>query len=253
MTEELNGQRVFFLDEGPREGEAVVLLHGWGTDHSLFRPLTDLLVRKYRVIAPDFPGFGQSPEPAFPWTLDDYADHVLALLERLGIARCILLGHSFGGRLTIKLAARGLAAPVFPKLILVDAAGIKPAPTKRSRRRARRYRIGKKLLRPFPKLMEAYRNRHGSADYRAASPMMRQVLVKTVNEDLTPLLEKVQPPTLLIWGRNDTATPLKDGQLMQEKIPGAGLVILEDAGHYAFLEKQAQFLRVIGSFLEIRP
>ena len=103
----------------------------------------------------------------------------------------------------------------------------------------------------FPNALENLRNKHGSADYKAASPMMRQVLVNTVNEDLSALLPKCTPETLLIWGRNDDAAPLCDGERMEKEMPDAGLVTLDNAGHFAFIEQQFIFLRVLSSFLGI--
>jgi len=249
MTITIDNQTIFYEEQG--EGPAVLLLHGWGTDGTLFAPLMTLLAHKYRVLAPDFPGFGHSPEPPAPWDVNAYADLVLGFLAALGIDECALLGHSFGGRVVIKLCARQLATPKFTKIILVGAAGIKPVPGKKSSGRAKRYQLAKKILKPFPGLMERARNHYGSADYRASTPMMRQVLVNTVNEDLAPLLPSITQETLLIWGRGDDQTPLSDGQLMERALPNAGLVILENAGHYAFLERQDQFLRIIASFMEI--
>jgi len=249
MTITIDNQTIFYEEQGC--GPAVLLLHGWGTDGTLFAPLMNLLSGKYRVLAPDFPGFGKSPEPPSPWRVDDYADLVLGFLSALGIAECALLGHSFGGRVILKLCARRLKTPRFTKVILVGAAGIQHAADQKASGRAKRYQLAKKILRPFPGLMEAARNHYGSEDYRAASPMMRQVLVNTVNEDLAGLLPLIKQETLLIWGRGDEQTPLSDGQLMEKKMPGAGLVILENAGHYAFIEQQAQFLRVMASFMGI--
>ncbi|MDR2686162.1 MAG: alpha/beta hydrolase [Oscillospiraceae bacterium] len=249
MTITIGNQSVFYGEQG--EGPAILLLHGWGADGALFAPLTGLLARKYRVLALDFPGFGHSPEPPAPWDVDGYADLVLGFLDALGIGECALLGHSFGGRVIIKLCARQLEAPRFTKAILVGAAGVRHGQGKKSSGRAKRYRLAKKILKPFPKLLERARNHYGSADYRAASPLMRQVLVNTVNEDLSGLLPLIRQETLLIWGRGDDQTPLSDGQLMENTIPNAGLVILENAGHYAFLERQEQFLRVMASFMQI--
>jgi len=249
MTITINNQEIFYAEAG--QGPAVLLLHGWGADHTLFAPLMELLAKKYHVYALDFPGFGQSPEPAQAWCVDDYADQVLAFLSALGIEACSLLGHSFGGRVIIKLCARQLPEPRLNKIVLVDAAGIRKIPSKKSLRRTKRYKLGKKILRPFPKLRKAWAERHGSADYRAASPMMRQVFVKVVNEDLAPLLPLIRQETLLIWGRNDADTPLADGQRMEREIPHAGLVVLENCGHYSFVEQQGQFLRVMASFMGI--
>ena len=249
MTITIDNQKIFYREQG--QGKAMVLLHGWGTDGTLFAPLMNLLARKYRVLAPDFPGFGQSPEPSFPWRVDDYANLVLGFLKALGIEECALLGHSFGGRVILKLCSRKLECPQLTKIILVGAAGIKPAASEKASARVKQYQLAKKVLKPFPGLMEKARNHYGSEDYRAASPMMRQVLVNTVNEDLSDLLPLVTQETLLIWGRNDDQTPLTDGQRMEREMPNAGLVIFENAGHYAFIERQEQFLRVMGSFMGV--
>ena len=103
----------------------------------------------------------------------------------------------------------------------------------------------------FPDALENLRSKHGSADYNAASPMMRQCMVRVVNEDLTELLPQIKAPVLLIWGSNDTATPLADGRLMEEKIAGSGLVTLEGAGHFSFLDQPFVYRRVLQSFLNI--
>ena len=99
-------------------------------------------------------------------------------------------------------------------------------------------------------MLQKMQNKYGSADYRKASPLMKQILVKTVNEDLTELLQNIDRPTLLIWGDLDTATPLSDAKLMEEKIPDAGLVVLKNTGHYSFLEDFYTFSRVIDVFLD---
>ena len=129
------------------------------------------------------------------------------------------------------------------------------ASKEKAKKKAAAYQRSKKLLssKPmqalFPNALENLRSKHGSADYKAASPMMRQVLVNTVNEDLSALLPECKPETLLIWGRNDDAAPYEDGQRMEKEMPDAGLVTIENAGHFAFIEQQYMFLRVLASFL----
>lgn len=143
------------------------------------------------------------------------------------------------------------------KIVLVDSAGILPKKTFKQKVRQRFYKIGRRFLETrlmkklFPTALDAFRKKMGSADYNAASPIMRQSLVLAVNEDLTSLLPKISAPTLLIWGDKDTATPLSDGQLMEKSIPDAGLVVLEGAGHFSFLEQPYVFQQVIKSFLKI--
>jgi pimeloyl-ACP methyl ester carboxylesterase len=212
----------------------------------------------YRVIAPDLPGFGGSDEPPRGWSIGDYAGFVVDFLAGLGIGRAIFIGHSFGGRIVIKLAGAEPRRIEIPKIILVDSAGIRPKITARQMARAIFYRSVKRLVsvdfvhRKFPGLLERWRMKNSSADYRAASLLMRECLVKVVNEDLTPYLPSIKCPALLVWGEGDSDTPLADARLMERLIPDAGLVALENAAHYSFLDQPYTFGRVLDSFLNIR-
>ncbi len=255
MNAEVNGILTNYIDKG--NGDTVLLLQGWGTSVELYTAVIDKMAEKYRVLAPDLPGFGATPDPAEPWHVGDYADFALAFCEKLGIKRCIIFGHSFGGRVTLKLMARDDLPLTVDKIILTGAAGIRHELSEAAKKKAAAYQRTKKLLSCapmkalFPNALEKLRSKHGSADYKAASPMMRQVLVNTVNEDLSALLPKCTPETLLIWGRNDDAAPYEDGQRMEREMPDAGLVTIENAGHFAFLEQPYLFLRVLSSFLGI--
>lgn len=238
-------------------GDLIVLLHGWGSNIKLFSNLIDLLSKKYTVVAMDMPGFGESQEPPSAWCVDDYVDFVIKFLSDYDAKQVMLLGHSFGGRVIIKLNSRKDLPFTVSKVILVDSAGILPPKSNKKSWRTHKYKMGKaflstKIMRKLaPNALEKLRVKYGSADYVAASPLMRQVLVKVVNEDLEPLLPNIKCPTLLIWGVNDTATPLSDGEKMEKLIPDAGLVKLENAGHYSFLEQQFLFNRVMCSFMKI--
>lgn len=251
----LNNLNINYICEG--SGENVLLLQGWGTEITLYSAVVSEIAKKYRVYAPDFPGFGKSDEPLDAWCVDDYADFVIAFCREMGITKTILVGHSFGCRVIIKLLSREDCPIEVEKVILTGAAGIKPVQSEAAKKKASAYQRGKKILstpimkKLFPNALEKLRTKHGSADYRAASPMMRQVLVKTVNEDLTHLLPKVKQETLLIFGRNDDATPITDGQRMEKEMPNAGLAVIENAGHFAFIEQQYLFLRIVDSFLGI--
>jgi len=209
------------------------------------------------VVAMDMPGFGQSAEPPSAWCVDDYVDFVIDFLKDYSHKNITFLGHSFGGRVIIKLNSRENLPFNISKVILVDSAGILPPKSNKKSFRTYYYKAGKAVLstgivqKIAPDALENFRKKMGSADYAAASPLMRQVLVKVVNEDLEPLLPNIKCPTLLVWGVNDTATPLSDGQKMEQLIPDAGLVKLENAGHYSFLEQQFTFNRVMCSFMKI--
>lgn len=244
-----------YISEG--SGEAVVLLHGWGSNILPFKSMIDILKTKYHVIAPDLPGFGSSDEPTESWCVDDYVDFLIKFLDALGIKKATFLGHSFGGRIIIKFFERDSLPFEITKLILTGSAGIKPKKTLKQNAKIKIYKLGKKFLslsvvkKCFPDALEKFQSRSGSADYRAATPVMRQTMVRVVNEDLTHLLSKVTPSTLLIWGENDTATPVSDAYLMEKLMPDAGKVILKNAGHYAFIDDMYTFNRVIASFMNI--
>ena len=255
MVKTINGLKINYEEKG--EGDLIVLLHGWGSNIKLFANLIDLLAKKYRVVAMDMPGFGESDEPKEVWDVGSYVDFVIDFIKDCGVSEVMLLGHSFGGRVIIKMHSRESLPFKVTKVILVDSAGIMPPKTNKKSWRTRYYKMGKAVLstglakKIAPDALENFRKKMGSADYAAASPMMRQVMVKVVNEDLEPYLPNIKCPTLLVWGVNDTATPLSDGEKMEKLIPDAGLVKLENAGHYSFLEQQFIFNRVMCSFMKI--
>ncbi len=255
MRKTVNGIGINYEQKG--SGELVVLLHGWGSNIKLFANLIDLLSAKYTVVAMDMPGFGESEEPKTPWCVDDYVQFVIDFLKDYDTKEVTLLGHSFGGRVIIKMHSRESLPFKVKKVILVDSAGIMPPKSNKKSWRTRYYKMGKAVLstklvqKLAPDALENFRKKMGSADYAAASPMMRQVMVKVVNEDLEPYLPNIKCPTLLVWGVNDTATPISDGEKMEKLIPDAGLVRLENAGHYSFLEQQFTFNRVMCSFMNI--
>lgn len=255
MIKTVNGIKINYEEKG--EGDLIVLLHGWGSNIKLFANLIELLAKKYKVVAMDMPGFGESAEPPSAWCVDDYVDFVLEFLKDYDTDKVMLLGHSFGGRVIIKLNSRENLPFSITKVILVDSAGIMSPKSNKKSFRTYYYKVGKAILstgivqKIAPDALENFRKKMGSADYAAASPLMRQVLVKVVNEDLEYLLPNIKCPTLLVWGVNDTATPLSDGEKMEKLISDAGLVKLENAGHYSFLDQQYTFNRVMSSFMKL--
>ncbi len=253
MKIEVNGIDVNYRTQG--EGLPLVLLHGWGADIRCFDRIFRDFSPEYEVIAFDLPGFGLSGDPAGGWGVGDYAEFVKAFLSALGVDRMLLLGHSFGGRISIKLATDPEFSPRIGKLVLTGSAGLK---RKRSffgkvrgaiRRGLRGILKASGMSKIFPALYDKLGRRFASRDYLAATPLLRECLKKVVAEDLAPLLPKVQAPTLLIWGRNDTETPVQDGYTMRNLIPGARLEVLDDAGHFAFLNKPEKFGTLLKEFL----
>ena len=249
QSTEINGLNVSYQVAG--EGDVVLLLHGWGGEAASFQPVFEWLTQSHKVYALDLPGFGKSQMPPTAWNTSDYAQFVTAFLEQFGIPKTHLIGHSFGGRISIILSAEH--PEKVDKLILVDSAGIRPRRTAKYHFRVGVAKIGK-VLRRCGKygnhLANVVSQRTGSKDYRDAGDM-RATLVKVVNQDLRPLLPRIAASTLLVWGENDTDTPVSFGRIMEKEIPDAGLVVLKEAGHFSYLDKFPQFCRIVASFLQI--
>ena len=247
----LEGLNLHYTDSEKGE-KTVVMMHGWGCNHTTLASIERVALScGYRVINVDFPGFGHSQEPNDVWGVEEYTRQIEALTKELGIKTPIMLGHSFGGRVGILYASRNQVE----KLILVDAAGIKPKRSLKYYWKVYSFKAIKRLMYLFlgketaEKHLDARRAKAGSSDYANASPMMRRILSKVVNEDLTDKLQHIKAPTLLIWGENDTATPLSDAKKMERLIPDAGLVSFPGCGHYSFLDNPMQFAAVLRSFL----
>lgn len=250
MVIDIHGIPVHYIDMGAGT-ETAVILQGWGTHAGLYRDLAAHLANTMRVLLPELPGFGETPEPPQPLDAAGYAAFVRDFLRALGVTRAHLLGHSNGGRIILRLCAEPVPDLRFDKLVFLDSAGVRLPLSKNAQRKQALFKLGKTLLKPFPRALEAYRQKHGSADYRAASPLMRQTLVKLVSEDLTPLMPLVRQPALLIWGTEDRDTPLSHARIFAEKLPDAGLVEVPGAGHYAYLEQPAFVYRVLDSYFGV--
>jgi len=234
------------------QGPPLLLLHGWGNDSRAFAPVSAHLQNNFTVYNVDLPGFGQSQPPPVPWGTAEYTAFLEAFLEAEGLVSPIIIAHSFGGRLALRLGAKGKVS----KMILTGCAGLKPKRGFDYYRKVYTYKVAKQILRlpvfagKREDILEKWRQKRGSADYQAASGVMRQTFVLVVNEDLRPFLPAVKASTLLFWGEEDTATPLWQGEIMAKEIPDAGLVKVAGTGHFAYLERLPYFLRVVDAFLE---
>lgn len=234
-------------------GDPVFLLHGWGCNHEIFKSIQTVLSAGYKTYNFDFPGFGASDEPNTVWGVEEYTRMVEQFARENGIENPALIGHSFGGRVSILYSSRNTTS----RVVLVDAAGIKPKRSFKYYRKVYTFKFIKWLCNTLlPRkvaqdIIERRRKGAGSSDYNNASPMMRAILSKVVNEDLTAQLPKIKAPTLLFWGNLDTATPLSDAKTMEKLIPDAGLVVAHGTGHFSFLENPGLFTAVIKKFFKI--
>lgn len=252
MEKQLNICGVSFNYTVEGEGKPVVLMHGWGCNHTTLASIEQFLTPSFKVYNVDFPGFGKSTEPEEVWGMEEYTRLMEEFFKAEKIENPILLGHSFGGRVGILLASRNKTH----KLILVDAAGIKPRRTLAYYCKVYSYKAVRHTLpllfgkEKAERLLNQYRKKVGSSDYSQASAKMRQIMSRVVNEDLSYAMPSIKCPTLLVWGTADTATPIADAKKMERLIPDAGLVEFPGVGHYSFLENPYQFRAVINSFLE---
>lgn len=233
-------------------GPKLLFIHGWGARTSLYRPLLDHLAQRYTVAAFDMPGVGDTPEPDRPWTLADYLAFVRDILRQLDWQEVTLVGHSHGGRVIVGLLADKELQLICRKAVILAGACLRNKRGLRYYAKVYSFKAGKLLLKPFPKLLERYRQRRGSADYKAASPIMRGTLSNLVAVDQRKLLPTINTSILLIWGDKDDAAPLWIGQTMEKLLPDAGLVVLPNGGHFAVLEQWNRVAPVLDVFLNGR-
>lgn len=247
----IDGLNIEYIEKG--SGIPVLLLHGWGSSYDVYNGIMASLENRCRLVAVNFPGCKNSDTMENPWTLDDYCDFVLKFMKAVNLENPIMIGHSHGGRVILKMAAEGMVCP--PKIVLLDSAGLIPKKTAKQKFRAKSFKIIKKVLTlPVIKnhsegLLEKARGHFGSADYNAAPEVLRKTLVSLVNTDLRDIIHNIKCPTLLIWGDKDTATPLSDAKIIESLIPDAGLCVLEGCGHYSFCEKPYQAHAILNSFI----
>ena len=247
---------VHFERRGCKGAPKVLMLHGWGCSSMHFDKISDALEEQFDILIPDFPGHGKSAEPPEPWGVASFADCIYALLKDQDFLPCSLIAHSFGGRVAIVLSTEHPAD--FEKLVFTGCAGIPPKKTEAQKKKAAQYQQMKRaiqriekvpfLRKPAQNMMNALRDKYGSSDYKALNENMRATFVKVVNQDLSPLLAKIQSPVLLIWGAQDTETPLWMGETMEAQIPDAGLVVFENDDHFAYLREWPRFVAIVKTF-----
>lgn len=251
---EIDGLKLHYDETGPDKGRPVVLMHGWGCDHTTVRSIAAIMEPEFHVYNIDLPGHGKSDEPETAWGVDEYTKLIEKFCSVNLIEDPVLIGHSFGGRISLLMASRN---PI-TKMVLVDGAGIKPRRKPKYYFKVYSFKAAKKLL-PIifgktkgQEMIDKWRGKSGSADYRNSSPIMRAVMSRCVNQDLKHVMPDIKASTLLIWGENDTATPLSDAKYMEKHIPDAGLVAFPDAGHYSFLDNPGGFKAVMKSFFKLK-
>lgn len=233
---------------------SIIILHGWGSNSAAWQAPKRLLENAgFSVFVPDLPGFGKEPPPKIPWSVSDYVDFVLDYANKRQIAKFVLIGHSFGGRITIKLAANypeklsGLVLTGVPvgerNLIKVLVFGFLA-------------KMGKVifLLPPFSFFAPLARRflyfLTLERDYYETSGVMRQTFLKIINENVAPFLSKINLPTLILWGGDDRLVSLRTAKIIKEIIPRAKLVIIAGVSHKLPYEQPEIFVKEVLEFLK---
>lgn len=240
MTINIRNININYIQYG--SGSDVVLLHGWGQNIAMMKPIGDRLQKNHRITILDFPGFGESEEPKTALTVYDYCEILEELLKKLKVKKPVIMGHSFGGRIAIIYASRNEVE----KVVLFGSPCIR-----KEVKPSLKLRMLKSLKRiPGINKLEGFAKNHmGSRDYKNASEIMKKILVNVVNEDLSECAKKINVPTLLIWGDRDTEAPVEDAKELEKIIPDAGLIVLPNSTHYAYLENLPQVINILNNFL----
>ena len=254
MQIEINNLKINYIEKGPKTNTSIILLHGWGASIAAFNPVIENLSKKFKTYAIDFPGFGLSQKPDESYHVEDYSKIILKFIEEKELKDVVLIGHSFGGRVIIKLVGKLGFKP--KKVILVDSAEKRKKKTFKRKIKEGIFKCIKKVAKLLfgkeksKKIIDKFKNKMGSKDYRNADDTMKEVFKNVINEDLTEYMPNIKVPTLLIWGENDMDTPISDAKKMEILIPDAGLITIPGAGHFSYLDNCNYFLLIVNKFLE---
>jgi len=248
-------------------GPPVFLIHGHPLDHTMWQPQVEFLAPNHRVIVPDLRGYGTTPLPKGKnvTLLDDFAEDILALADRLNIDRFAIAGLSLGGQIALETWRQ--APSRIRAVVLADTFASLDTPEQKQNRldtadRFDREGFGNfatetlhKMMTPanaeaFPAVAEhIIRMVHDSNPHGAAAALRG----RTARRDYIPLLSQIAVPTLIVVGREDAFTPVALSEQMHRAIPGSRLEIIEGSGHMSNLERPGEFNAILGSFLEVLP
>ncbi len=245
----INGLLTHYLEAG--KGPLVVMLHGWGDSSDTFKGLAGVLASQYQLIVPDLPGFGKTDPPSSVWGLDDYANFVEELLKKLGHSETYaIVGHSNGGALAIRGLARSKLGA--KKLVLIAPSGI------RDRQKGRRLAV--KVIAKSGKYATFFLPANTRQNLRKklygtvgsdmfVAPHIQETFKKTVRQDVQLDAKKLNQPTLLIYGAEDTATPPIYGQIYKKLIKNSRLEIIPDATHFVHHDQKGEVEKLVKDFL----
>lgn len=233
--------------------EQILILPGWGNTRNTFSNIINNLKNNFTVYIIDYPGFGNSPVLNKELNIYDYAFLINSFIKKLNINNPIIIAHSFGGRITAIL--EGYYQIKLKKIILIDVAGIKRRKKMKQLLREKIYKILKKCTYLLPKIkQEEYRQKlllhFASTDYKSIPKSMQKTFQNIIKEDLRKYYKNINTETLIIWGENDTDTPLKDGVLIKKLIKNSEIIVYKNSDHFAYLNYPDLTNKIITSYLK---
>lgn len=221
-----------FGESHPIKNKVLLILHGWGSSSDRWHKIGQELSEKdFYVIVPDMPGFGQSETPKIPWNFNNYVSFIQEFAKTLNLENFYLLGHSFGGTVSVKVAVD--SPQKINKLFLVSCAYM------------RKKTVLKKVLAKISKVVKFfsflpyyllvrkafYKFIIKKSDYIYTKGIMKDTYLKIISEDLSCHLSFIKVPTVIIWGDKDESTPVENAYFINQKIKNSKLIIITDAGH----------------------
>ncbi len=242
MTFKYKNDEIHYIDNELNKDKTLIFLHGWGQNIKMMKPIAKPFYDTHRVLIIDLPGHGNSSSPTRAYDLEYFVEVIYELIKKLNIKNPTLIGHSFGGKISLLYASTHQV----DKLVLLAS------PFKKSEKKpALSIRIYKKFknIPGLKKIGERLKSKLGSTDYKNSTPIMREILVKHVNKDIQEEVKKIKCPSLIVWGTKDDAVPVSDAYILEKLIKDSGVVIYDNATHYAYLEHQLNLIEVLKKFL----
>jgi len=238
-----------YQDEGA--GKVMLFLHGWQNNLHSFDPISSLLSSTNRIVRLDLPGFGKSEAPKEAWDLNEYVKFVKNFIQKLNLQVHTLVGHSFGARIVIKgQATKNLNSN---RNVLICAAGV-----------AKKQEFRNLILKFFTKIgawatyippLVFLRQKLRKKIYKLIgsdylnSGALKETFLNIISEDLSASAKKIATPTILIWGEDDSETPLVNGEKLSRLIHNSKLKVISGAGHFVHQEKPQEVIKLIQEFL----
>ena len=240
---QINNVNLNYIDYGNKIGKTLVFLHGWGQNIQMMKALGDSFSSENRIVILDLPGHGESTEPTYAWQLTDFVDMLKHFFDNLNIIKPVLIGHSFGGKISLLYASKY----EIDRLVLFGSP---------FRKEIKKLSLKTKILKSLKKVpvlnnLEEFAKKHiGSADYKNATPIMREILVNHVNTDISENVKKINVSTIIIWGTKDYTVSLNEAYELEKLIPDSAVIAYENCTHYAYLENLGQTVNVLNSFIK---